>query len=113
MNPDIKLYAPGEPYKHKCKKACKEIQNSCTDCTKNQAYELLQTSMVGGPAIVFCRYHERDITAIKSHVYEEPETCKTVLGLDANMLYPSTLLQDFPCGKEKLFRVCLENCTRN
>ena len=59
--------------------------------------------MVGGPAIVFCRYHERDITSIRSQVYEEPETSKTVLGLDANMLYPSTLLQDFPCGKEKLF----------
>ena len=33
------------------------------------------------------------------------KACKTVLGLDANMLYPSTLLQDFPCGKEKLFKV--------
>ena len=89
-------------------KACREIQNSCTDCTKNQAYKLLQTGMVGGPAIVFCRYHERDITSIRSQVYEEPETSKTVLGLDANMLYPSILLQDFPCGKEKLLGSCTE-----
>ena len=78
--------------------------NLCTDCTKNQAYELLQTGMVGGPAIVFCRYHERDITGIRSHIYEEPETCKTVLELDANMLYPSTLMQDFPSGKERFFK---------
>ena len=77
LNPDIKLYAPGEPCKHKCKessykktcKACREIQNSCTYCTKNQAYELLQTGMVGGPAIVFCRYHERDITGIRTVSY--------------------------------------------
>ena len=61
--------------------------------------------MVGGPAIVFCRYHERDVTGIRSHVYPDSKACKTVLGLDANMLYPSTLTQDFPCGKEKLFKV--------
>ena len=72
---------------------------------ENEAYELLQTGMVGGPAIVFCRYHERDISGIRSHVYEDPRLCKTVFGLDANMLYPSTLMQDFPCGKEKLTKV--------
>ena len=113
LNPKVELYAPGEPCKHKCKdscykkacKACKEVQNSCTECTKNEAYELLQTGMVGGPAVVFCRYHERDVTGIRSHVYPDSKTCKTVLGLDANMLYPSTLMQDFPCGKEKLFKV--------
>ena len=61
--------------------------------------------MIGGPAIVFCRYHERNVTGIRSHVYEKPRNCKTILGYDANMLYPSTLTQDFPCGKEKLFKV--------
>ena len=69
--------------------------------------------MVCGPAIVSCRYHERDITGIRSHVYEEPKTCKTVLGLDANMLYPSTLLQYLPCGKEKLFKVPTPKSRRN
>ena len=118
MNPKVELYAPGEPCKHKCEgscykkacKACKEVQNSCTECTKNEAYELLQTGMVGGPAIVFCRYHERNVSGVRSHMYDavsaqKPETCKTILGYDANMLYPSTLMQDFPCGKEKLFKV--------
>ena len=114
LKPKIELYAPGEPCRHKCLsscckkacKACREVQNSCTECTKNEAYELLQTGMVGGPAIVFCRYHERDVTGIRSHVYPDSKACKTVLGLDANMLYPSTLTQDFPCGKERqLFKV--------
>ena len=113
LNPGIELYAPGEPCRHKCEdccfkktcKACKEVQNSCTECTKNEAYELLQTGMVGGPAIVFSRYHERDVTGIRSHQYESPKLCKTVLGFDANMFYPSTLMLDFPCGKEKLFKV--------
>ena len=100
LKPAIELYTPGEPCKHKSKACCfrktcktyREIQNLCKDCVKNQAYELLQTGMVGGTAIVFCRYHERDITGIRSHVHE-----------NANMLYPSTLLQDFPFWKEKLF----------
>ena len=69
--------------------------------------------MVGGPAIIFCRYHERDITAIRSHVYEEPKTCKTVLGLNANMLYPSTLMQDFPYGKERLVKVATPGSEHN
>ena len=88
LNPKLELYSPGEPCKHKCgdscfKKtcmACKEVQNSCTECTKNEAYELLQTGMVGGPAIVFCRYHERDVTGIRSHVYSASKACKTILG---------------------------------
>ena len=113
LNPKLEIYSPGEPCKHKCEdscfrkacKACKEVQNSCTECTKNEAYELLQTGMVGGPAIVFCRYHERNVSGVRSHMNEKPKTCKTILGYDANMLYPSTLMQDFPCGKEKLFKV--------
>ncbi|XP_057290810.1 uncharacterized protein LOC130613491 [Hydractinia symbiolongicarpus] len=120
LNPKLELYAPGEPCKHKCNedcfnsnaehsskkcKACKKVEKACTECTKNEAYELLQTGMVGGPAIMFCRYHERDVTGIRSHIYQEPRKCKTVLGLDANMLFPSTLMQDFPCGKEKLIKI--------
>ena len=34
-------------------------------------YELLRTGMVGGPAQVFTRYHEKDITRIRSHVHGE------------------------------------------
>ena len=81
---------------------------------KNQTYEMLQTGMVGVPAIVFCRYHECDITGIRFNVYEEPETCKSVLGLDANMLYPSTLMmEDFSCSKEKLVKVAAPKSGHN
>ena len=70
--------------------------------------------MVGGPAIVFCRYHECDITGIRFHVYEELETCRTVLGLNPNMLYLSTLMmEDFSCGKEKLFKVAAPKSGHN
>ena len=36
-------------------------------CEKTAVYELLRTGMVGWPAQVFTRYHEKDITCIRSH----------------------------------------------
>lgn len=72
-------------------------------CKKTDAYELLKTGMVGGPSQVFCRYHEKGVTAIRSHVYgKDAKLCKSVLGLDANMLYPFSAGLDMPCGKETL-----------
>ena len=57
------LFAPGEPCKCKCSddcgkarcKDCREISKDCKICTKNEAYEMLTTGMIGGPSIVFCR----------------------------------------------------------
>ena len=73
------LYAPGDPCTHKCEKgcskkqckACKKIKKECKECSKNAAYELLKTGMVGGPSMVFCRYAERGVTGIRSHVHEK------------------------------------------
>ena len=50
-----------EPCHHKCnekctKKSCsgfEEVQQECKECPKNQAFEILRTSMVDGPPIVF------------------------------------------------------------
>ena len=40
--------------------------------------------MVGGPARVFTRYHEKDITRIRFHVYgEKGKLIKVVIGYDA------------------------------
>ena len=40
-------------------------------CEKTAIYELLRTGMVGGTAQVITRYHEKDITRIRSHMYGE------------------------------------------
>ena len=54
-------------------------------CEKAAVYELLRTDMVGGPAQVFTRYHEKNITCIRSHVYEEKgKLTKGVIDYDAN-----------------------------
>ena len=57
-------------------------------CEKAAVYELLRTDMVGGPAEVFTRYHEKDITRKRPHVYgEKSKLTKGVIGYDENALY--------------------------
>ena len=111
-DPDI--FAPGEPCKCECSsddcqkkgcEKCKEIRDNCKICTKNEAYEMLTTGMIGGPSIVFCRHAEAGVSKIRSHIYreEDAKTCRSVQGLDANSLYLFCSGQEMPCGKEKVF----------
>ena len=73
------LFAPGEPCKCECSddcekascKDCKEVRKDCKICTKNEAYEMLTTGMIGGPSIVFCGYGEAGVSQIRSHIYED------------------------------------------
>ena len=105
------LFAPGEPCKCECSddcgkancEKCKEVREDCEICTKNEAYEMLTTGMIGGPSIVFCRYAEAKVSQIRSHIYEDAKTCRAVLGLDANSLYLFSSGQEMPCGKENVF----------
>ena len=64
-----------------------------------EAYWVLKRAVVGGPSLVFTRYHEAGVTGIRSHQFEEPRLCKKILGFDANALYLSTMLREMPCGK--------------
>ena len=112
---DPDLFAPGEPCKCECSsddcqkkgcEKCKEIRDNCEICTKNEAYEMLTTGMIGGPSIVFCRHAEAGVSKIRSHIYSEADakTCRSVQGLDANSLYLFCSGQEMPCGKEKVFK---------
>ena len=109
------LFAPGEPCKCECSsddcgktegcEKCKEIRDNCKICTKNEAYEMLKTGMIGGPSIVFCRYGEAGVSKIRSHIYsEKAKNCRSVHGLDSNSLYLFCSGQEMPCGKEKVFK---------
>ena len=109
------LFAPGEPCKCDCSsddcrktegcEKCKEIRDNCKICTKNEAYEMLKTGMIGGPSIVFCRYAEAGVSKIRSHIYsEKAKTCRSVHGLDSNSLYLFCSGQEMPWGKEKVFK---------
>ena len=111
---DPDLFAPGDPCKCKCSddceeagcEKCREISKDCKICTKNEAYEMLATGMIGGPSIVFCRYAEAGVSKIRSHIYSgaDAKICRSVQGLDANSLYLFCSGQEMPCGKEKVFQ---------
>ena len=58
------------------------------------------TEMVGGPSIIFCRYHESEKSRIRSHQYTDAKICSKVVGFDGNSLYLSYSGQEIPCGKE-------------
>ena len=67
-----------------------------------KVYEMLKGAVVGGPSLVFTRKHEAGKTAVRSHRYVNALTCQRVLGYVANTLYPSTILQEMPCGPGKV-----------
>ena len=68
-----------------------------------EAYQMLKGAVVGGPSLVFTRYHEVGKTRIRSHqVAGDAKLCQNILGYDANALYLSTMLRDMPCGKERV-----------
>ena len=54
---------------------------------------LVKDNIVGGPAIIFHRYHEKDVTKIRGG-----ETCRSIVGYGANALYLCALMQDMPTG---------------
>ena len=67
-----------------------------------EAYEMLKEAVVGGPSLVFTRYHEVGKTRIRSQQVANSKLCQNILGYDANALYLSTMLRDMPCGKERV-----------
>ena len=74
------------------------------ECEKAVVYDLLGAGMVGGPAQVFARYHEKDITRIRSHVHgKTSKLTKDVIGYDANVLYLYCSGDVILCGEDTPF----------
>ena len=62
-------------------------------------YHLVRDQIVGGPSIIFHRYHETGKTYIRQHLYgSDAKPTKTILGLDANALYLWAFGQPMPTG---------------
>ena len=57
-------------------------------------YYKMRQNIVGGPSLVFHRYHEKNETTIRN----ETKVCKEVDGFDANALYLWALMQQMPTG---------------
>ena len=61
--------------------------------------QLLTTSIVGGPSLVFCRLAEAGQTTIRTPDYgTEALACQFVVGFDANSLYPFGMAKKMPVG---------------
>ena len=62
-------------------------------------HDLIKINNVGGPSIIFHRYHEANKTKIRENIYQEDaRPCETVVGYDANALYLWCIMQDMPTG---------------
>ena len=69
------------------------------DPRNEDLYHMLRDSIVGGPSIVFHRYHHAGKTKIRPADYgEDAKSCERILGLDANALYLWAIMQDMPTG---------------
>ena len=62
--------------------------------TSKDLHHLVKDNIVGGPAIIFHRYHEKAVTKIRGG----SELCRKIVGYDANALYLWALMQDMPTG---------------
>ena len=59
----------------------------------SDVHQLVKDNIVGGPAIIFNRYHEKNVTKIRGE-----EKCRSIVGYDANALYLWALMRDMPTG---------------
>ena len=79
------------------------------DEKNKRAFYKIKNNIVGGPSIVFHRYHEKDETKINRVQYDvdtqqwyyknDGKVVKKIVGFDANSLYPYCLGQEQLCGK--------------
>ena len=75
---------------------------SLFDEKNKDLHTLFKKNMVGGPSIIFHRYHEEDKTKIRDREItdqgKEPKMCQKIVGYDANALYLWAIMQNMPTG---------------
>ena len=78
-----------------------------TKLKRNNLFYLLKDSIVGGPSIIFNRYHEAGKTYIrkanikKANSKRNKKLCKKIIGYDANALYLWAIAQEMPTGQHE------------
>ena len=71
------------------------------DRENGELYDLFRKNLVGGPSLVFHRYHEAGKTVLRANE-GGTELCQQILGVDANALYLFCLMQDMPVGRPRI-----------
>ena len=62
---------------------------------ESNVHDMFKDNIVGGPSIVFTRYHEKNKTFIRQN---KDKLCQSIVGYDANSLYLYCLSQKMPIG---------------
>ena len=68
---------------------------SLINAKNKDLYHTINRNIVGGPSIIFSRFHKRDDTFIRNN---ENVPCKSIIGFDANALYLWAFDQTMPAG---------------
>ena len=68
---------------------------SLIDYRNADLHDTIKANIVGGPSIIFNRYHKVGQTYIRG---DPQKPCSKVLGLDANSLYVHCINKQMPCG---------------
>ena len=77
----------------------KDAQFTLFDRHNADLHTLVKENIVGGPSIIFHRYHEAGKTYLREKKYGiEARQCESIIGYDANALYLWCLMQDMPTG---------------
>lgn len=93
------ISVPGLTMKYLFQDLPRDTYFTLYDAKNEDLHHLVKDNIVGGPSIIFHRYHEKDKTKLREVDYkDEAELCKNVTGFDANALYLWCLMQDMPTG---------------
>ena len=83
---------PGLTLKYLFKTLDPRVYFSLIDDRNSDLHKLLREEMVGGPSLIFHRYHEKD----KTHIRGGEDLVQSIIGFDANALYLWALSQPMP-----------------
>lgn len=75
------------------------IYFSLFDERNKDLYHTFKQNMVGGPSIIFHRFHEAGKTKLRENeLGDEAKLCQKIVGYDANALYLWAIMQQMPTG---------------
>ena len=82
-----------------CASVARSLPVLLLDKLNEDLYTTIRGGIVGGPSIVFHRYHETGCTKIREKTYgDAAKPCAKIVGVDANALYLWSMSQDMPTG---------------
>jgi hypothetical protein len=87
------ISVPGVTLKYLFKTLPKDVSFSLCSKREEDLHKTIRNNIVGGPSIIFHRYHEKDQTFIRGN---RDKSVQGIKGYDANALYLWALMQKMP-----------------